>query len=313
MSLKNAAALTVILFVLWGLALPAHSQSPFGMQYPGMQYPGMQYPGMQYPFQMPFSGGGDHGSDSHSGIGMSRLPSDVDITRGLDTNLKPGTTTYYDTKYRIAVIKNSLTYQKKMNSGRVAFGRQMENQYFNTKFWEPMTINGNTFWKIKDGVGKADAFNDFISPMGGKYKIDCAAAINIIMLKAKLDVAGEDNFCRLLPDIMVRGWTTYTSKDGKLKEYKTLERWTGNQYIPGSPEGLLTGDYVYFKNHPMMEGTPEQGENAIYLGKDDSGRPVFFGLNIGIFKGVFNEYGILSSEKGRIDPATLKAMAEGRE
>jgi len=267
---------------------------------------------MQYPFQMPYTHSDNQGSDSHSGIGTSQLPSDVDITKGLATNLTPGTTTYYDTKYRVAVVKNSLTYQKKMNSGRVAFGRQMENQYFNTRYWEPMTINGNRFWKIKDDVSKADAFNDFISPKGGKYKVDCAAAINIIMLKAKLDVAGEANFDRHLPDVMIRGWTTYTTRNGKTIEYKTLEKWAGNQYIPGSPRGLMTGDYVYFKNHPMMEGTPEQGENAIFLGNDDYSRPVFFGLNIGIFKGTFNEYGILSSEKGCIDPESLKSMAEGK-
>jgi len=111
---------------------------------------------------------------------------------------------------------------------------------------------------------------------------------------------------------MIRGWTTYTSKGDKVMEYKTLERWAGNQYAPGSPDELMTGDYVYFKNSPMMEGTPEQGENAIFLGTNDNGMPVFFGLNIGIFKGIINEYGILSSEKGCIDPRALKAMAEGK-
>jgi protein-glutamine gamma-glutamyltransferase len=302
MPLKNVAALIAVLAIMSGLILPAHSQSPFGMQYPGARYP----------FQMPYTYSDGQGSDSHSGIGTSRLPSDADITKGLDTNVTPGTTNYYDTKYRIAVVKNSLTYQKKMNSGRVAFGRQMENQYFNTKYWEPTTINGNTFWKIKDDVNKKDAFNDFISPAGGKYKVDCAAAINIIMLKAKLDVAGEDNFNQRLPSVMIRGWTTYTSKGDKVMEYKTLERWAGNQYAPGSPDELMTGDYVYFKNSPMMEGTPEQGENAVFLGTDDNGMPVFFGLNIGIFKGIINEYGILSSEKGCIDPRALKAMAEGK-
>jgi protein-glutamine gamma-glutamyltransferase len=60
----------------------------------------------------------------------------------------------------------------------------------------------------------------------------------------------------------------------------------------------------------MMEGTPEQGENAIYLGKDSWDRPVFFGLNIGIFRGLFHKYGILSSERGSVDPQALKKMAE---
>jgi len=196
-----------------------------------------------------------------------------------------------------------------MSSGRIQFGRHMESQYFNTKYWEPVYYNGSQYWKLKGGVHKSDAFNDFISSGGGKYKIDCAAAINLILLKSKLDAVGERNFDRRLPTLMVRGWKTYTtSKDGELEEYKTLEKWSGNEYSPGTAHGLRTGDYVYFKNHPMAEGTPEQGENAIYIGMDSGGRPVFFGLNIGMFRGTFNQYGILSSERGSIDPESLRKM-----
>lgn len=242
------------------------------------------------------------------GIGQSQMPTDVTPT-GFDASAQDGTS-YYEAKYRSAVVNNALAFQKKMNSGRVAFGRQMENQYFNTKYWEPVYHTGSQLWKLKDGASKAEALEDFISSEGGKYKIDCAAAINLILLKSKLDVVGERNFNRHLPELIIRGWKTYTVKDGNVEEYNTLEKWSGNEYMPGTVDGLKTGDYVYFKNHPMMEGTPEQGENAIYLGKDSWGRPVFFGLNIGTFRGLFHQYGILSSERGSVDPRALKKMAE---
>jgi protein-glutamine gamma-glutamyltransferase len=222
----------------------------------------------------------------------------------------PDGASHYENQYRNAMVNNCLTFHKKMSTGRLAFGRSMDTQFYNTKYWEPATIQGYVFWKVKDGVSKEDALNDFISSQGGKYKIDCAAAINLIILKSKLDVVGAAKFDSALPTLSIRGWKIYTNKDGRLTEYKSLERWSGNEYMPGGVDGLRTGDYVYFKNHPMMEGTPEQGENAIYLGTDNSGMPAFFGLNIGIFKGIFNEYGILSSERGAIDPEALRKMAE---
>ena len=222
----------------------------------------------------------------------------------------PDSASHYENQYRNAMVNNCLTFHKKMSTGRLAFGRHMDTQFYNTKYWEPMFIQGYGYWKVKDGVSKEDALNDFMSSQGGKYKIDCAAAINLLILKSKLDVVGNDKFDKALPTLAIRGWKIFTEKDGKITEYKSLERWSGNEYMPGGTDGLQSGDYVYFKNHPMMEGTPEQGENAIYLGTDDSGRPAFFGLNIGIFKGIFNQYGILSTERGAIDPEALRKMAE---
>ncbi len=288
MSKRAIARITALAVFIAIVAGPAAAQFPFGTSPYGMSQGGV--------------------SEASPGIAQSEMPADVRIV-GVNAGATDAASRY-ETAYRRAVVDNSLAFQKKMNSGRVAFGRQMEDQYFNTKYWEPVYLEGGRYWKVKDGVSKADAFNDFISAGGGKYKIDCAAAINLILLKSKLDVVGEQGFNRHLPVLVVRGWKTLTLKDGNVEEYKTLEKWSGNEYTPGSVGGLRTGDYVYFKNHPMMEGTPEQGENAIYLGKDSSGRPLFFGLNIGIFRGLYHQYGILSSERGSIDPEALKAMAE---
>jgi protein-glutamine gamma-glutamyltransferase len=242
------------------------------------------------------------------GIGVSQ-PVDIPQEYAYGGNA-PGTASYYEARYRSAVVSNVLSFQKKMNSGRVAFGRHMDSQYFNTRYWEQVYLEGGQFWKVKDGVSMAEALNDFISPSGGKYKLDCAAAINLILLKSKLDVVGERKFSKHLPALIIRGWKTYTVKDGRLEEYQTLEVWSGDERTPGTPEGLKVGDYVYFKNHPMTEGTPEQGENAIYLGLDRWGRPMFFGLNIGISPGIAHQYGILTTERGTIDPEALKKMAE---
>jgi protein-glutamine gamma-glutamyltransferase len=281
--------------------VPAMAQSPFDMSSMGDS---PFSPFSMSPYDMS-SGGTPQAS---GGIGQSQMPTDVTPT-GINAGAQDSASRY-EAMYRRAVVSNSLTFQKKMNSGRVAFGRQMENQYFNTKYWEPVYLSGVQYWKLKDGASKVEALEDFISSGGGKYKIDCAAAINLILLKSKLDVVGEQNFNKHLPALIIRGWKTITVKDGNVEEYKTLEKWSGNEYMPGTVDGLKTGDYVYFKNHPMMEGTPEQGENAIYLGKDSWGKPVFFGLNIGIFRGLFHQYGILSSERGSVDPQVLKKMAE---
>ncbi len=242
-----------------------------------------------------------------TGIGVTEIPTGLSYA---GTGHAPGTTAYYEALYRKAVVNNVLSFQKKMNSGRIAFGRQMDSQYYNTKYWEHLYGDGGQYWKIKDGVSKAEALNDFTSPTGGKYKLDCAAAINLLILKAKLDVVGEQKFSKYLPDLMIRGWKTYTWKNGKLEEYETLERWSGSERMWGSPQNLKIGDYAYFKNDPMLEGTPEQGENTIFLGYDRYNRPLFFGLNIGIYPGTVHQYGILTAERGSIDPALLKKMAE---
>lgn len=285
--------LIVVSATLTAFCTPAHAQFPYDMQ--GMS-------GMQGTYGMQ---GSSSGMPSAQALTAQTL-ADIDTNRGFDS-MSPE-----EAAYRRAVVDNSVTFHKKMSSGRLQFGRHMESQYFNTKYWEPVYYEGSQFWKLKDGVSKSDAFRDYISPDGGRYKIDCAAAINMILLKAKLDTVGESNFDRRLPTLMVRGWKTYTtSKDGDLEEYKTLEKWSGNEHSPGSVNGLKTGDYVYFKNHPMAEGTPEQGENAIYIGTDSWGRPVFFGLNIGMFRGTFNQYGFLSSERGSIDPDSLRKLMAG--
>lgn len=216
----------------------------------------------------------------------------------------------YQERYRNAVVNNSLIFYKKMHNDKVAFGRFMADQQYNTRYWEPVYLQGHRFWKVRDDVSKADALNDAIDPKGGRYKIDCSAAINLIVLKSKMDVVGEEKFNKRLPSLILNGWNTFTEKNGQVEKYQSLEIWKGTQYMPGSVDDLEIGDYAYFKNHPMMEGTAEQGENAIYLGLNSRGQPVFFGLNIGIFSGLFNEYGFLSSERGSVDPKALKEMAE---
>lgn len=288
---KHFATIITLIVTLTAFCAPSFAQMPYGMG------------------DMSSFGMGSFGMQGTSGDMPSAEALSAQSLAGIDLNAGFDHMPSHETAYRRAVVDNCITFHKKMSSGRLQFGRHMESQYFNTRYWEPLYYDGNQFWKIKGGVSKSDALRDFINSNGGRYKIDCAAAINLILLKSKLDTVGESNFDRRLPTLMIRGWKTYTtSPNGDLEEYKTLEKWSGDEYSPGSPHGLRTGDYVYFKNHPMMEGTPEQGENAIYIGTDSLGRPVFFGLNIGMFRGTFNQYGILSSERGSIDPDNLRKM-----
>ena len=300
---KHFATIITLIVTLTAFCTTALAQMPYG----GMDGYGME--GMSPYGMQGMSPYGMQGSSSSTGIPSTeslraQTLTGIDVNRGLDRLPR------HEAAYRKAVVNNCVTFHKKLSSGRLQFGRHMESQYFNTRYWEPVYYEGSQYWKIKDGVRKSDAMEDFVSSNGGKYKLDCAGAINLLLLKSKLDTVGEGNFDRHLPTLMIRGWKTYTTKDGNLTEYQTLEKWSGNEYSPGTAYGLVAGDYVYFKNHPMMEGTPEQGENAIYLGMDSWGRPVFFGLNIGMSRSTMNEYGILSSERGTVDPDKLQELME---
>ncbi|HEY3422519.1 MAG TPA: hypothetical protein VGK13_05110 [Methanocellaceae archaeon] len=218
----------------------------------------------------------------------------------------------YVSIYKAAILKNALSMNKKAQGGHIGFGRSMEHQRYNPKYWDELYVNGRQYWKVKAGIDEGQAIRDVFDPSGGYYKIDCAAAINLIVLKSKLDTIGDDKFNKHFYNLIVKGWELRTQPGGKeWKEDKSLEIQEGNEYSLGDSEELEVGDYVYYKNpNPFVQGRAEQGENALYLGRDEEGNPTFWGLNIGIYRGEICKYGILTSVRGSIDPQELKKMAE---
>lgn len=223
----------------------------------------------------------------------------------------PGTDRYIS-QYKTAVANNALAMNRKAQDGGIGFGRSMERQIYNQKYWDEVILEGRQYWKVKSGVDESKAVRDVFDPNGGYYKIDCAAAINLIVLKSKLDVVGNDKFNKHYFNMILKGWDIYTQPDGKdWKDEKSIEHQEGSEYEPGDTHNLEVGDYVYYKNpNPMTRGRAEQGENALYMGKDEDGIPTFWGLNMGIFKGRVCKYGFLTSVRGRIDADALKKLAE---
>jgi protein-glutamine gamma-glutamyltransferase len=208
--------------------------------------------------------------------------------------------------------------QDKIDSEQILFSDKGAS--YNPEYWEEVVgDDGSIYWKVRDDQYESDALADVFDPEGGSYEIECAAAINLIILKSRLDTIGDDMFCKFYYDLMINsiaGWEyfirpfgTHQVKDDSL-EYKT-----GDAYTDGDLNSLEVGDYVYFKN-PGVEDSSAQGENALYLGKYTNGDPMFFGLNLGIFtpEDVYGYqmtvYGYLSSVRGTIEPSYLKAMAE---
>lgn len=218
----------------------------------------------------------------------------------------------YEANYRKAVVKNTVDFHKKMMNGKISFGRFMELQYYNPQYWQMVHLDGRQYWKVRNDVRVSDAMRDVFDPFGGYYSFDCSAAINLIVIKSKMDVIGENNFNRYFNNMMVKGWEVYIQPFGQVwKPYKAIEHHSGNIYTMGTIDGLKVGDFVYFKHPFIPEGmSAEQGENALYLGKDVDGHPVFFGLNIGYSKGEICEYGYLSSLRGTVDMQRLKELAE---
>ena len=218
----------------------------------------------------------------------------------------------YVSKYKAAIMENALSMNRKAQGGHIGFGRSMEHQKYNPQYWDELYMNGRQYWKVRAGIDEAKAIRDVFDPNGGYYKIDCAAAINLIVLKSKLDTIGDDRFNKNFFNLIVKGWEIQTQPGGKdWKESKSLEIQKGNEYSLGNVDDLEVGDYVYYKNpNPFVQGRAEQGENALYLGMDGEGNPTFFGLNIGIYKGEICKYGILTSVRGSIDAQALKKLAE---
>ncbi len=218
----------------------------------------------------------------------------------------------YVTIYKSAILDNAHSMNKKAQGGHIGFGRSMEHQIYSPKYWDELYMHGRQYWKVKAGIDEAQAIRDVFDPNGGYYKIDCAAAINLIVLKSKLDTIGDDKFNKHFYNLIVKGWELHTQPGGKdWKEDKSLEIQEGNEYSLGDVDKLKIGDYVYYKNpNPFVQGRAEQGENALYLGEDSEGNPTFFGLNIGIYKGAICKFGILTSVRGSIDEQALKKLAE---
>jgi hypothetical protein len=220
---------------------------------------------------------------------------------------------YFDMQFRGATIDACNQFNDGMNSGRLSFEGDMTKQQYNEEFWEPVTIEGREFWRVKEGINPSDAINDVFE--NGSYTLDCAASTNMVALKAEMDTIGVDNFNSDYNGLTMSGWTVGTDKHGtgqlEFDLNGPLDYYSGDAHNnDGNAEDLRPGDFVYFRNLDVEYGSAaNQGENAFYMGNNENGEPVFFGNPIGMATGESNEYGGLSTYVSSADPDRLASAA----
>jgi hypothetical protein len=220
---------------------------------------------------------------------------------------------FFDFESRAKTVDAANAFHEGMSSGRLKFQGDMAQQQFNPEFWEPKVIDGKQFWQVKPGVNPSDAINDVFN--GGSYAIDCAASINLVLLKAKMDTIGVDKFNSNYNGLALHGWDTGVDPYGtgilQFDSDGPLDGHSGDVHNnDGSADNLRPGDFTYFRNLGVEYGSSDnQGENALYVGRDANGEPVFFGNPIGMSRGETNQYGGLSTYKSSMDPTRLSMLA----
>jgi hypothetical protein len=217
-----------------------------------------------------------------------------------------------DFKLRGNTVNAAHQFNDAMRSGRVSFEGDLSQQKYNEQYWEPQMIDGKQFWHVKPGVKPSDAINDMFN--GGEYSMDCAASANIVLLKAKMDTIGADKFDQQYNGLAINGWDTGTDPSGmgmlQFDGDGPLDGFSGDPHtLGGSSANLRPGDMAYFRNPDVRQGeSANQGENAIYLGNDGNGEPIFFGNPIGMATGESNQYGSLSTYKSSMDANKIAGL-----
>ena len=119
---------------------------------------------------------------------------------------------------------------------------------------------------LKSGVKPSDAVRD-IFENGSKYGTECATAMQIVYLKALLDVFPEETFNQMFENIYLMNWNGLSRY---LRETGLMNKHT--DYLPG--------DRRYFANPDVNPETMEwQGENTI-----DMGNGLYYGHGMGMHK-----------------------------
>ncbi|MUG46222.1 protein-glutamine gamma-glutamyltransferase [Paenibacillus woosongensis] len=131
-----------------------------------------------------------------------------------------------------------------------------KNSRANESFWTRMPNGG---LRLREEVLPSDAIRDIFNN-GGRYAMECATAMVVILYKGVLDTIGDKAFNRHFNQLVLYDW----QYDSDLQLTRTPQ--------------AAAGDVVYFENPDFNPETPEwQGENAILL--DDH---LYFGHGLGI-------------------------------
>lgn len=165
-------------------------------------------------------------------------------------------------KFEISLREAIISAAKQLQKSGFDF-EVFRNSRSNPEYW--IRLNNGGF-SLKSGVKPSEAVKDiFIN--GSKYGTECATAMQIIYLKALLNVFPEEAFNRLFKSIYLMNWHIpgrYLSETGAMSRQ--------TDYLPG--------DRRYFANPDVNPATPEwQGENVIDLSDE-----LYYGHGIGTHK-----------------------------
>ncbi len=132
----------------------------------------------------------------------------------------------------------------------------------NERYWSRRADGG---FVLRRDVSATEAVHD-IFEHGSKYATECATAMQIVYVKALMEVLPRETFDRVFRGLVLMNWHDITPV---LRETGRMRRYA--DYLPG--------DRRYFTNPDVDPETPEwQGENVIDLG---GGR--YYGHGIGTY------------------------------
>ena len=165
-------------------------------------------------------------------------------------------------KFEVRLREQIIRAAKQLQKSNMAFEVFRESRC-NPEYWIRRDNGG---FLLKAGVKMSDAVQD-IFDNGSKYGTECATAMQIVYLKALLDIFPEDAFNRMFKNVYLMNWH---SLHRYLRDTGAMTR--RGDYLPG--------DRRYFVNPDVNPETPEwQGENTI-----DLGGGLYYGHGMGTHK-----------------------------
>jgi hypothetical protein len=194
-------------------------------------------------------------------------------TEMTNINTMNGYNVIYASSYREWCIKNN-----QMDK----WDEDYRNGFADPEYWERTSFMQ---WKLKPGKSASEAMRAWLKgpDLEPGYTIaECLSTLYAIQTKTVLEAIGDEAF----DDAFGRDGETSTA-DLQLGVRESSVKYKG-QWLQDRKEGEIgerdvnVGDWYYFYNHPKYllkhPGGAWQGENAIYMGRNDAGEQLWSGF-----------------------------------
>lgn len=187
---------------------------------------------------------------------------------------------------------DAVNFVKEIQSGKVNFGMfKIPNvpTYADPAHWHKTNPQGvsDKFWKAFDsntGVSADVAIKGIVSHM---FRGDCLGAIEIDLLYAADQAIGATAFNNEHPQGLLE--VGADNPDGNASIYTNVKTYfylgpNSNYPKPIRTQDMVPGDWAYMQNDPLYQQVAPTGEwtgeNALYIGNNSSGVPLFWGLGM---------------------------------